>query len=59
MDSFNDSVFISLNGMNTKVLILGGGKSALIKAKTLLNSRFVVHCISEQFTDEFKLLDGA
>ncbi len=51
MDSFNDSVFISLNGMNTKVLILGGGKSALIKAKTLLNSRFVVH-LDKTFTNE-------
>ncbi|WP_346935369.1 NAD(P)-dependent oxidoreductase [Clostridium sp.] len=59
MDSFNNSVFISLNGMNTKVLILGGGKSALIKAKTLLYNGFMVHCISKEFTDEFKVLDGA
>jgi precorrin-2 dehydrogenase/sirohydrochlorin ferrochelatase len=58
MDSFNSSVFISLNGMNTKVLILGGGKGALIKTKTLLDNGFIVHCISKEFNGKFKELDN-
>ncbi len=59
MDSFNNSVFISLNGMNTKVLVLGGGNGALIKTKTLLDNGFIVHCISKEFTAKFKELDYA
>ncbi len=57
MDSFNNSVFISLNGINTKVLILGGGNGALIKARTLLENGFIVHCLSKQFTSKFKDLE--
>ncbi len=58
MDSFNSSVFISLNGMNTKVLILGGGNGALIKTKTLLDNGFIVHCIAKEFNGKFKELDN-
>ncbi|MEG0306593.1 MAG: NAD(P)-dependent oxidoreductase [Clostridium sp.] len=49
MDNFNNSVFISLNGSNTTVLILGGGNAAFIKATTLLKRGFIVHCISKKF----------
>ncbi|MEG1255691.1 NAD(P)-dependent oxidoreductase [Clostridium sp.] len=56
MDNFNNSVFISLNGENTMVLILGGGNGAFIKATTLLKRGFIVHCLSEEYTTKFKEL---
>lgn len=57
MDSFNNSVFISLSGINTKILILGGGKGALTKTRTLLDSGFTVHCLSKEFDFKFKDLE--
>lgn len=49
---------ISINSHGKKVLILGGGKSSLIKTKTFLMGEFTIDIISPSFLDEFyKLYD--
>lgn len=55
MDKFDASVFLSLQGEGTRILVLGGGDSAYIKIKTLVNHNFTVDCISQEFSS--KLID--
>lgn len=55
MDKFDASVFLSLQGEGTRILVLGGGDSAFIKIKTLINHNFTVDCISSEFSS--KLID--
>ncbi|WP_243343337.1 NAD(P)-dependent oxidoreductase [Anaerococcus sp. AGMB09787] len=43
---------ISINSENRKVLIIGGGKSALIKLRTLLKSELFIEMVSMDFLDE-------
>ncbi len=57
--------FISIKGENTKALVLGGGKAAVIKINTLLKRGFTVDCITREITEnlmkirdyKFSLLD--
>lgn len=55
MDKFDASVFLSLQGEGTRILVLGGGDSAFIKIKTLINHNFTVDCMSQEFSS--KLID--
>ncbi len=56
MDNFNNSLFFSLAGEETKVLILGGGKAAYIKCSTLALNKFQVHCLAPSFSRDIKEL---
>ena len=45
--------FLCIYSKNTKILIVGGGNSALIKAKSFLGKGFNVECVSPNFNEEF------
>lgn len=47
-----DFTFLCLNAKKVKVLIVGGGTSALVKAKSFLKKGFTVHCIAPSFKEE-------
>ncbi|MDD7305686.1 MAG: NAD(P)-dependent oxidoreductase [Peptoniphilaceae bacterium] len=49
---------ISINSQGKKIKIIGAGKAALIKTKTLLRGDFLIDIVSKNFLDEFyKLRD--
>jgi precorrin-2 dehydrogenase / sirohydrochlorin ferrochelatase len=56
-DKVEDFTFLSINSKKVKVLVIGGGKAALIKAKSFLRKGFVVHCIAPNFNEEFLQLN--
>lgn len=42
---------ISIDTKNKKVLVIGGGRGAYTKIKGLLNSDFLIYCLSTKFTE--------
>jgi precorrin-2 dehydrogenase / sirohydrochlorin ferrochelatase len=48
-----DFTFLSISPKKVKVLVIGGGKAGLIKAKSFLTKGFEVHCIAPNFHEEF------
>lgn len=56
MEASGEGQFFLVKGEGTRVLILGGGRAALIKASSLIKRKFTVHCIADRYGDEIKKL---
>ncbi len=49
---------VSIDTRNKKILIVGGGRVAYRKVKTLLDTEFTIDLVSMDFIDDFKTLEN-